>query len=206
VIDPLVKRTQWRGIVRALAMLLPISIAVGACSSLSLVQAAIASYPACQASQITVTAGATATNAPYPVRTSSGVRLSLAYELVPVYFDNRGSTCHLLMGAPSVRAVRYTTHPDAISLHDLSAPAEAGNTRRLVVSRHEKLEALFVVVKPAGTTFKGCDTATATGFIVGDYASPIATTHFVDRKLREVCFDTGIGDNVIDYGVEWPSV
>jgi hypothetical protein len=76
----------------------------------------------------------------------------------------------------------------------------------LVISRHEKLEALFVVVKPVGPTFKGCDTATATGFIVGDYASPIATTHFVDRKLREVCFDTGIGHNVIDYGVEWPSV
>jgi hypothetical protein len=190
----------------ALVVMLPLSAAVGVISSFPTAQAATTSYPACEASQITVTAGATAANVLYPVRNSIGVRQSRAFELVPVYFHNRGTTCHLLMGAPEVRVVRNTSDPAAIPLSDLSAPAGADNTRRLVVPRHEKLEALFVVVKPIGPTFKGCDPATATGFIVGGYASPIAATHFVDRKLREVCFDTGTGREVIDYGVDWPSV
>jgi hypothetical protein len=206
VIDRFVRRARRSGVSWVRIALLPLAVVLGTTLSFGIAQAGATLYPACQASQIAVTAGATATNTLYPVRTTIGVRQSLAYELVPVYFQNLGPTCHLLMGAPEVRAVRNATDPATISTNDLSAPAGADNTRRMVVSGHGKLEALFVVVKPVGETFQGCDPATATGFTIGGYARPIATIHFVVRKLRDVCFDTGIGHDVIDYGVDWPSV
>jgi len=188
----------------ALVVLLPLAIAVGTVSPAVTAHAATSTLPACRASRITVTAGRTVNNTTYPVRTSTGVHQVPAYEVVPVYFYNLGATCHLLMGAPIFRAVRNTTDVTHLSAHDLSVPAGADNTRRPVIARHQKLEALFVVVKPVGSSFTGCDPATTTGLLVGDFANPIATTHFVVRQLRDVCFDTGVGRNVLDYGAVWP--
>lgn len=172
-------------------------------------QAATTSHPACRASQIKVSSGATLTNTTYPFRTSTGVRQEPAYEVIPVYFYDQGATCHLLMGAPDIRAVRDTTNVTnlkTITMHDLSVPVSADNTRREVVGHHQKLEALFVVVRPVGPPFTGCSPATTSGILVQGYASPIGTFHFIVRRLRDVCFDSGVGQNVLDYGVAWPSV
>ena len=191
--------------VLALAVLMPLALAVSSTSLAVKADAATPSHPACQASRITVTTGSTETNTTYPVRTSTGVHQELALEIVPVYFYNRGTTCHLLMGAPIFRAVRNTTDVAHFAAHDLSVPAGADNTRRPVVARHQKLEALFVIVKAAGSPFKGCAAATTTGFLVGNYANPIATSHFVLRRLHDVCFDTGARRIVLNYGVGWPT-
>lgn len=199
------KRVRENRVVLALAVLMPLAIAIGALSPAVTSNAASSSHPACLASQITVTAGATKTNVTLPVRTSTGVHQVPAYEVVPVYFYNRGATCHLLMGAPTFQAVRITTNVTHISVHDVSVPASADNNRRPVVAHHQKIEALFVTVKPVGPSFTGCDPATTTGLLVGGYANPIVTTHFVVRQLRDVCFDTGVGQNVLDYGVVWPA-
>ncbi len=164
-------------------------------------------HPACQSSQIRVTAGATATDATYAVRTSTGVHQVSAYEIVPVSFYNEGATCHLLMGAPIFQAVRNTTALSATTPpHDLSIPAGADNTERMVVPHHQKIEALFVVVKPAGSYFAGCEPATTSGFSVGDFGNPIDTTHFIRRQLREVCFDSGAGAHVLNIGASWEPV
>src|ERR1035437_6177765 len=199
------KRVRESRVVLAHVVLMPLATAIGTLSPAVTSYAASSSHPACLASQIAVTAGATETNTSYPVRTSTGVHQSPAYEMVPVYFYNRGATCHLLMGAPNFRAVRNTTDVAHLSAHDLSVPAGSGNTRRPVITRHQKTEVLFVIVKPVGSSFTGCDPATTTGFLVGDYANPIATTHFVVRQLRDVCFDAALGRNVLDYGAAWPA-
>ena len=202
------KRVRGSRVVLALIVLMPLAIAVGTVSPTVSAHAATPSHPACKASQITVSAGATVTNTTYSVRTTTGVHQVPAYEVVPVYFYNRGTTCHLLMGAPYFQAVRNTTdvvNLSALSAHDVSVGAGADNTRRPVVVRHQKLEALFVVVKPVGPSFKGCDPATASGIVIQGYASPIGTFHFVVRQLRGVCFDTGVGRNVLDYGAVWPA-
>jgi len=111
------------------------------------------------------------------------------------------------MGAPEVQAVRNTTdvvNLTALSAHDVSIPAGADNTRRPVVTHRKKIEAFFVVVKPLGPSFKGCDPATASGIVIQGYASPIGTFRFVLRQLRDVCFDTGVGQSVLDYGISFP--
>ena len=198
------KRVHRSRAVLAVVVLLPLAIAVGTVSPAVVAQAVTRSHPACLASNITVTDGVTVTNTTYTVKTSTGLHLVPAYEEVPVYFYNRGAACHLLMGAPEVRAVRDTANVAAITLHDLSIPTGADNTRRPVVAHHQKLEALFVVVKPVGSPFTGCAPATTTGFLVGGYAKPIATTHFVVRRLRDVCFDSGVGRSVLDYGISFP--
>ncbi|MHB8380093.1 MAG: hypothetical protein ACYDB2_09305 [Acidimicrobiales bacterium] len=187
-----------------MVVLLPLAVALCTVSPAVVARATTPSRPACVASNITVTEGATVTNTTYTVKTSTGLHQVPAYEEVPVYFYNRGAPCHLLMGAPDVRAVRDTTHVAAITLHDLSFPAGADNTRRPVIARHQKLEALFVVVKPVGSSFRGCAPGTTTGFLVGNYAKPIATTHFVVRRLRDVCFDSGAGRSVLNYGIGFP--
>jgi hypothetical protein len=179
-------------------------MAVGTLSPAADAQTTVLSHPACLASNIAVTAGTTRINATYTVKTSTGLHEASAYEEVPVYFYNRGAICHLLMGAPDVQAVRDTVNTDAITLHDLSVPTGSGNTRRPVITHHQKLEALFVVVKPVGSSFAGCDPVTAAGFLVGNYAKPIASTHFVVRRLRDVCFDSGVGRIVLDYGIDFP--
>jgi len=125
-----------------------------------------------------------------------------AYEVVPVYFYNRGSTCHLLMSAPDVRALRGRPSPSGAPLNDFSVPP-ARTTPAPGCRTPQKIEALFVVTAPEGLPFKGCDPATSTGFVVGGYAKPIATTSFVKRALRDVCFDSGPGANVVNFGVVW---
>jgi hypothetical protein len=75
----------------------------------------------------------------------------------------------------------------------MSVPTAAENTRRPVITHHQKIEALFVVDRLVGSSFTGC------------YANPIATTHFVVRQLGDVCFDTGVGRNVLNYGAVWPT-
>ncbi|MDE3094307.1 MAG: hypothetical protein KGJ47_11065 [Acidobacteriota bacterium] len=170
------------------------------------VWAAAPAHPACRARQIRVSAGPTLTNATYTVATSTGARPVFADEAVPVYFYNRGGTCHLLMGAPAVSAVRDATRVASLRtlpLRDLSIPTTAQNTRRRLVDHHQRLEALVMVARPVGPSFAGCDPATATGILVQGYAGPIGTFHFVARPLRDVCFDTGVGRNVVNVGVFW---
>ena len=199
------RRVRGSRVVLTLVVLLPLAIAVGTVSPAVTAHAATSSHPACQASRISVTAGATVTTATYRLKTSEGVLQYRAYEVVPVYFYNRGTTCHLLTGAPEVRAVRNTTDPAKLSVRDMSVPTAAENTRRPVITHHQKIEALFVVDRLVGSSFTGCDPATTTGFLVNGYANPIATTHFVVRQLGDVCFDTGVGRNVLNYGAVWPT-
>ena len=163
-------------------------------------------HPACRASQIKVSAGPTTINATYTVATATGVRPVFADEAVPVYFFNRGDVCHLLMGAPAVSAVRHAKRVaslESLPLRDLSIPASADNTRRRLVAHHQRLEVLVMLARPVGPSFAGCDPATATGILVQGYAGPIGTFHFVARPLRDVCFDTGVGRNVVNVGVFW---
>src|ERR1035437_5372644 len=198
------KRVRESRVVLALVVLMPLAIAVGTLSPAVTAHAAAPAQPACRASQIAVTAGATLGGTNYLVRTSTGLQRRSASKVVPVYFYNRGATCHLLMGAPIFQPLRNTTDVAHLSAHDLAIPVGAGTTRRPVVARHQKIEALFVFMKPVGPAFTGCKLATTTGFLVGDYANPIATTHFIVRQLRDVCFDTGVGRNVLNYGAVWP--
>jgi hypothetical protein len=200
------KRVRESRVVLALFVLVPLTIAVGALSPAVTAHAAAPAQPACRASQIAVTAGATLGATNYLVRTSTGVQHRSASKVVPVYFYNRGATCHLLMGGPIFRAVRNTTDVAHLSANDLAIPSSTGSTRRPVVARHQKIEALFVFMKPVGAAFTGCKPATTTGFLVGDYANPIATTHFVVRRLIDVCFDNpGVGRGVLNYGPVWPA-
>jgi hypothetical protein len=182
---------------------LPLMIAVGTMSLAGIAHAAKPSHPACRASQIKVTTGATVMNTTYAVRTSTGVHQSPASEVVPVYFYNRGAICHLPMGAPVFDAVR-NTDSFVVSTNDIAIPGGADNNRRPVINHHQRLQTLFVVVKPKGSLFAGCDPEMTTGFIVGDYGKPITTSHFVVRKLHDVCFDTGVGRAVLNYGAIWP--
>jgi hypothetical protein len=200
------RRVRWGNLILGLAVIAPLTAVTLACPLEVDAQAATTAHPACQASQITVMASATLTDTTYPVKTSTGVHQVPAYEVVPVYFYNKGAICHLLMGAPDFQAVRNTTdvvNLSALSAHDMSVPAGADNTRRPVVARHQKIEVLFVVVKPLGPSFKGCDPATASGIVIQGYASPIGTFHFVVRQLRDVCFDTGVGARVVNIGAVW---
>jgi hypothetical protein len=168
---------------------------------------ATTTFLTCRSSQIRVTAGATTTNTDYTVRTSTGIHLAAAYEEVPVSFFNRGAACHLLMNAPIFQAVRNTTTLSAATpSRDLSMPAGADNTKREVVLRHQKTRALFVVIKPVGSSFIGCEPATASGFSVRDIGSPLNAVHFVPRELHEVCFDSGAGAHISNIGAIWEAV
>jgi hypothetical protein len=197
------RRIRWGGVPLAL-IIFGFLAAVTFAGPLAVNAYAATTHPACNSSQIRVTAGATLTDTTYTVTTSTGAHQVPAYEVVPVSFYNKGATCHLLMGAPIFRAVRNTTSLSTTTpIHDLSIPAGADNTKRMVVTRHQKVEALFVVVKPVGSYFAGCDPATTTGFSVGNFGNPIATTHFVVRQLRDVCFDSGVGAHVLNIGAIW---
>ena len=198
-----------RGKTTAFALVAFTPLLLAGCSTApSAIAHTVTSHPACDASQITVTAGKTLTNTTYGVRTTTGLHQVRAYELVPLYFYNTGATCHLLMSAPDVLAVRDTTdvtNLSTLSMHDVSIPIDSANTRRRVVTHHQKLEALFVVLKPvAGLTLSGCHPATATGLLLQGYAGPIGTFHWIPRQLRDVCFDTGVGRSVVNFGISWP--
>lgn len=190
----------------ALAVVMPLVAVAAASPALSAEAATLA--PACQATQITVTTGATLMNTTYPVKTSTGVHESSAFEEFPVYFHNHGSTCRLLKWAPAIEAVRDATQSAkllALPAHDRSAPTGAYGTKRQVVARDHTVEALIVVTKPVGFSFKGCDPATASGIVMQGYAEPIGTFRFIVRPLRDVCFDSGVGRTVLDFGAVWPA-
>ena len=167
--------------------------------------AAVPAHPACRVSRLAVTAGATTTNTTYAQTAPTGAVTGFASEAVPLYFYNTGPTCHLLMGAPSVRAVKSTTKIGAIGPSDVSIPVGADNENRMLVTHHQRLEALFVVVRPNVTMNGPCDPSTTTGLLVGGYATPISSAHFIVRRLRSVCFDTGVGRNNVNTGVVWLS-
>ena len=182
-------------------------LVVSTLSPETLAQASTPLHRACRASQIRVSAGATASDTTYSLVTATGVRPVFAYEAVPLYFYNRGDVCHLLMSAPAVQAVRDTTtvaHLSNFPMHDLSTPVSAENNRRRLIVYHQRLEVLVVVVRPVGPAFKGCEPATATGILMQGYAGPIGTYYFTPRRLRDVCFDTGLGFRVVNLGVFWP--
>lgn len=200
----LTRRSRWTDVALTLVVIVPLTAATLA-GPLEVSAHAATTHPACQASQIQVTAGATLLNTGYNESTPTGIVKAFANEAVPVYFYNKGATCHLLMGAPDVRAVKRTTNVRAITMSDLSIPVGADNENRLVVEHHKRVEALFVVVKPNALMGHPCDPATTTGLLVGDYGNPIASTHFIARKLRQVCFDSGVGRNVVNSGVVWVS-
>jgi hypothetical protein len=185
--------------------LAPLAVAVGTMPPVGSSGAATTQRLACLASQISVSAGATQGETNYSVRTPTGVQERSASKVIPVYFFNRGATCHLLMGGPSVRAVRNTTDATHLSMNDLGVPVDTGTTRRPVVSHHQKIEALFVYMKPVGPPFAGCKPSTATGLLMDGYAKPGATKHFIARRLADVCFDTGVGRDSLNYGVAWPA-
>jgi hypothetical protein len=181
--------------------------ATGTVSPVVIAQAAALKPPVCQTAEIKMTAGATVTNTSFPVRTSTGLHQSPAYEEIPLYFYNRGAVCHLESDAPFIEAVRNTksiTELSQISAQDSSSPTAAYGTGRHVVEHHQKIEALIVVTKPVGSFFMGCDPSTASGVTV-QYAKPSGTFHFVVRRLRDVCFDTGVGSRVLDFGAVWPA-
>jgi hypothetical protein len=196
-------RVRWGNVALALAVIAPLT-AVTLTGPLAVtVEAAHSAYPACQASRIRVTAGATLINTIYNEGTPKGIVKSLANEAVPLYFYNKGTTCHLLMGAPSFRAVRNSTDVGTLTIRDFSFPVGADNENRLVLDYREKVEALFVVVTSKLLVVPRCDPATTTGLLVGDYANPIATTHFIARTLRKVCFDSGLGRDYTNSGAVW---
>ena len=100
--------------------------------------------------------------------------------------------------------VKGTTKVGAISPKDMSIPVGADNENRMLVTHHQRLEALLVAVGPHVTTNGPCDPAPTTGLLVGGYATPISSAHFIVRRLRSVCFDTGVGRNNVNTGVVWP--
>ena len=161
---------------------------------------------ACRTSQIQVTAGPTLTNVRYSYKASGHTLKGLAQQAVPVYFYDKGATCHLLMSGPDIRMVRNATDASSIAASDLSAPT--GNpavSERAVVDRHQRIEALVSVNRLPKKDSKNCVPATSTGFLVGDYANPVATSHFIVRALDHVCFDPGTvgGPVTINFGVSW---
>jgi len=192
----------------ATALVFSMPLAIAGYSASTATAQTVTSPPACNASQITVAAGKTLTNAIYEVRTTTGLHQVRAEELVPVYFSNAGVTCHLLMGAPEVLVVRNTSNVkklSSLSMRDVSIPTGAVDTRRRDVARHHEIKALFVVLRPvAGPTFRGCQPATATGLVVQGYAGPVGTFHWIPRHLRDVCFDTGVTRSVVNFGINWP--
>lgn len=153
-------------------------------------RAAVVTHPACHVSQIKVTAGATLHNASYDQQTPKGAAKAMANEAVPVYFYNQGAACHLLMGAPSFRAVKKTTSVATTTVDDLSIPVGADNENRVVVTLNAVMGAR-------------CDPATTSGLLVGDYANPIAATHLIVRTLQDVCFYSGIDRIDVNDGAVW---
>jgi hypothetical protein len=103
-----------------------------------------------------VTSGPTLFNTSYDNLDEHLKFKAFANEAVPVYFFNKGADCHLLMGAPTIRAARKIPVTDSSSTTNLSFPFTA-NERRLLIVHDEKIEALFVVIKPSAVLGHPCD-------------------------------------------------
>jgi hypothetical protein len=151
-----------------------------------------------------VTSGPTLFNTSYDNLDEHLKFKAFANEAVPVYFFNKGADCHLLMGAPTIRAARKIPVTDSSSTTNLSFPFTA-NERRLLIVHDEKIEALFVVIKPSAVLGHPCDPSATSGVFVGGYATPISSSHFIRRNLHYVCFDSGVGHLVENTGTAWIS-
>ncbi len=161
-------------------------------------------YPPCLTSQIEVTVGATLSNVTYDYSTSAGTYHGFSKEAIPVFFYNKSADCHLLMGGPSINAVRNSNNPRATSSSELALSAPVSSEKRIVVKHHGKVEALFLFGTSVSQKGSRCDPATATGILVQGYANPIASTgKFFPRRIQRVCFDSGVGAKVLNTGVAW---
>jgi hypothetical protein len=164
-------------------------------------------YPTCLASQIIVSVGATVSNVSYDYSTSKGIVPAFSKEGMPVYFYNKSTDCHLLMGGPSINAVKHATNVRAITGSELAMSAQIPYDKRVVVEHDQKVEALFLfgnISSPVLQNGRRCDPATATGILVQGYAKPTPSTgRFFARKIPQVCFDNGVGANWSNTGVAW---
>ena len=143
-------------------------------------------------------------NASYDYSTVEGTVHAFSKEAIPVYFYNKSTVCHLLMGGPSIRAVKNTTDVTAIMASDLAFSAPVTGEKRVVVEHHQKVEALFLFGNPVLHKSRACDPATATGILIQGYSKPTTSTGtFFPRRIRHVCFDSGVGAIVSNTGVAW---
>jgi hypothetical protein len=193
------KLTRWGYVALALFVVAPLFSTVLVSWFATTVQAA-SRYPACLTSQIKVKVGATMSNVSYVYSTAHAI----SKKAVPVYFYNKGATCHLLMGRPSIRAVKNTTNVHAIAVSDLSFPGSVSTENRVVVAHHQKVEALFLFGNGLPPSSGRCDPATTTGILVQGYADPTPSIgKFFPRRIRHICFDSGVGAIVSNTGVAW---
>jgi hypothetical protein len=160
---------------------------------------AVSAVPECQASKIKISVRSTV-HGPFSYAPT-------AVLLTPVFFNNEGPTCHFPLGGPIVRAVRETPNGGLTESSEESIPMPMPEKNgRVFVDRGGHAEVLFEVVKVAESEKRGCKPATATGFLVEDYAKPNGSERFFLRTLREVCFDDNLGANVVNTGLVWISI
>ena len=178
-----------------------------AVGSTAMIAQAAQRYPACLTSQIEVTAGATITNVSYDYPAGKRTVHAFSKKAAPVFFYNRGPVCHLLMGGPAISAVRNATSTTTVIASDLSiAVGPLPTTKRVVLDRHQRAEALFLFGGPMPPGVRGCHPATATGLLVQGYADPVPSVGmFFPRPITNVCFPASgsVGANVVNTGVAW---
>jgi len=117
------------------------------------------SSPLCQASNITLSIGATYKGgAGYPAGTV----------LTPVTITNHGSTCHLQSSGPTVSAVRGTYRGNATKVSQFSFPTVPATNKRITLSSGAHGQALVEVrgLPSAMLYAKTCSPHTALGFVV----------------------------------------
>jgi hypothetical protein len=154
-----------------------------------------ASLPECTATNITLSIGATHKGgAAYPVGTL----------LTPITFTNHGSSCHLPLGGPNARAVRGKYDGDTTKVNQFSFPLPSTNEKLTLNGGSQDRALVEVRGLPSATLHaKTCSPQTAVGFIVEGYAKPLAATHYFARTLANVCFYSGSGGIVTDFGLVW---
>ena len=204
------KRGARRGLARlALAVIASAASAVSLGSTAAVAQAATR-YPACVTSQIEVTAGATISNVTYQYPTPTGTGHAFSKRAVQVFFCNRGSVCHLLMGAPDITATRDATSAATVTTGNMTIPNPPPTSKRMVLQHHQRAEALFLF----GSTLpkrasRGCHLTTATGLLVQGYAQPVPSVGaFFPRQMKNVCFPVpgAVGAIATNTGVAWAAM
>ncbi len=156
------------------------------------------SSPVCQASNITLRIGRT-------YRAGSGYPAGTLLTLLTL--TNHGSTCHLPLGGPIARAVRGTYNGRATKISQLSLPVSATNLRLKLKSGAQARAVVEVRGLPSAMLHsKTCSPHAAVGFVVDGYGEPIATAHYFARRLENVCFYSGPGGTVTDFGIVWQGI
>jgi hypothetical protein len=153
------------------------------------------SSPVCQASNITLSIGATYKGgASYPAGTL----------LTAITFTNHGPSCHLPMGGPIARAVRGTYNGGATKVSQLSVPVPSTD-KRLELNEGSQDQALIEVrgLPSAVLHATTCAPQSAAGFVVEGYAKPLGASHYFARHLANVCFYAGSGGIVTNFGLAW---